>query len=131
MSKRALLALGIIIWQLACPAARGQIRTQTPELLKITNRVYLATGYALANIIFVRTDHSVVVVDTTESPSAAREALDAFRTVSALPVSNIIYTHHHGDHVNGAKIFKGETTRIIAQRNFLGEMAKSKLLTEY
>src|SRR5438552_16677265 len=131
MSRRDLVAVGLIMWQLTPATAFGQIRSEKPELLKITDRVTCATGYALANVIYIRTDRSVVVVDTTESPFAARQTLDAFRTVSALPVSNIIYTHHHGDHVNGAKIFKGETTRIIAQRNFLGEMTKYKLLTEY
>src|SRR5260370_16099558 len=131
MSRNALLALGLISSLLASPAAWGQIRSQKPELLKITDRVYCATGYALGNVIYVRTDKSVVVVDTTESPIAARETLQAFRTVSPLPVSTIIYTHHHGDHVNGAKVFKGETTRIIAQKNFLQEMAKYKLMTEY
>src|SRR5437867_11626491 len=110
MSRNTLLALGLITWHVAAPGASGQIRSQRPELLKITNRVYCATGYALANVIFIQTDKSVVVVDTTESPSAAREALDTFRTVTQLPVSTIIYTHHHGDHVNGAKTFKGETT---------------------
>src|SRR5262245_12322391 len=102
MSKNGLLVLGLAAWQLATPAASGQIRSQRPELLKITNRVYCATGYALGNVIFIQTDKSVVVVDTTESPSAAREALAAFRSVSQLPISTIIYTHHHGDHVNGA-----------------------------
>jgi alkyl sulfatase BDS1-like metallo-beta-lactamase superfamily hydrolase len=131
MSKGVLLAVGLMTWQLASPAAWGQIRSQKPELLKITDRVYCATGYALGNVIYIRTDTSVVVVDTTESPIAARETWDAFRTVSPLPVSTIIYTHHHGDHVNGARVFKGETTRIIAQKNFLPEMAKYKLLTMY
>jgi alkyl sulfatase BDS1-like metallo-beta-lactamase superfamily hydrolase len=131
MSKNAPLGLGLITWLLASPAAWGQIRSERPELLKITDRVYCATGYALGNVIYVRTDKSVVVVDTTESPISARESLDAFRRVSSLPVAYIIYTHHHGDHVNGAKTFKGETTRIIAQRNFVQEMAKYKLLTLY
>jgi alkyl sulfatase BDS1-like metallo-beta-lactamase superfamily hydrolase len=129
MLRKHLVAVGLMMWQLTPAAAFGQIRSEKPELLKITERVYCATGFALANVIYIRTDRSVVVVDTTESPFAARQTLDAFRTVSPLPVSTIIYTHHHGDHVNGAKAFKGETTRIIAQKNFVPEMAKYKLLT--
>ncbi|HLJ98214.1 MAG TPA: MBL fold metallo-hydrolase, partial [Gemmataceae bacterium] len=129
MSRTARLTLGLLFWELTSTAALGQIRSDKPELLKITDRVYCATGYALANVIYIRTDRSVVVVDTTESPHAARLTLDAFRGISSLPVSTIIYTHHHGDHVNGAKALKGETTHIIAQRNFLQEMARYKLLT--
>lgn len=131
MSRTTLLALGLTVWHLGTAPTWGQIRSDKPELLKITDRVYCATGFALANVIYIRTDKSVVVVDTTESPLAARQTLDAFRSVSPLPISTIIYTHHHGDHVNGAKAFKGETTRIIAQKNFMQEMAKYKLLTEH
>src|SRR5262249_55052652 len=74
---------------------------------------------------------SVVVIDTTESPAAARDILQAVRKISPLPVSHLIYTHHHGDHINGAKVFKTDTTKIIAQKNFVPELAKYKLLTQY
>src|SRR5437870_13327121 len=99
MARNALLALVVIDWLLGASVAHGQIRSDKPELLKITERVYCATGYALGNVIYIRTDKSVVVVDTTESPLAARATLEAFRAVCPFPVSYIIYTHHHGDHV--------------------------------
>jgi glyoxylase-like metal-dependent hydrolase (beta-lactamase superfamily II) len=85
----------------------------------------------LGNVIYIITDKSVVVVDTTESQSAARATFDEFRKVSQLPVSYIIYTHHHGDHINGAKVFKGETTKIIAQKRFVQELANYRQLLPY
>jgi alkyl sulfatase BDS1-like metallo-beta-lactamase superfamily hydrolase len=44
------------------------------QLIKVTDRVYCATGYALGNVIFVAMDKSVVVIDTTESMQSARRA---------------------------------------------------------
>lgn len=119
-----LLALAVWLFGILGSTALAQSRDQKPELLKITDRVYCATGYALGNVIFVITDTSLVVVDTTESPLSAREILRDFRKVSPLPVSHIIYTHNHGDHIRGAKVFKDKDTKIIAQRLLVSELAK-------
>src|SRR5579871_810885 len=107
-------ALLLTILLMTHQPAPAQLSQDHPELIRVNDRVYCATGYALGNVIFVRTDRSVVVVDTTEGQAPARAALDDFRKISTLPVSYIIYTHFHGDHINGAKVFAGPDTKIIA-----------------
>ena len=97
----------------------------------MNEHVYCATGFALGNVIFVLTGRSVVVVDTTEGQVPARAALAEFRKVSALPVSYVIYTHFHGDHVNGAKVFAGPDTKVIAQKNHTEELRKYRLAIGY
>jgi alkyl sulfatase BDS1-like metallo-beta-lactamase superfamily hydrolase len=118
---------------LACftSSAEAQLRAQTPELIKVTDRIYSAVGYALGNVGYVTTDSGVVVIDTTESPQAATETLAAFRKVSDRPIRWVIYTHHHGDHVNGAMSFRGDMPRVIAQRLHSTEMRKYRLLMPY
>jgi len=111
--------------------AQAQYLNPQRGLNKVTDRVYVATGYALGNVIYVITGTSLVVVDTTESPAAARETLEEMRKVNNLPVSHIIYTHFHGDHINGAKVFAGPGTKIIAQRNHTEELAKYVMLAGY
>jgi linear primary-alkylsulfatase len=103
----------------------------TPELIRVNERVYCATGYALGNVIFVLTARSVVVVDTTEGQEPAQAVLDDFRKISGLPVSHIIYTHSHGDHINGAMVFAGPDTPIIAQQDHAEELRKYRLLKGY
>ncbi|MDP8980738.1 MAG: alkyl/aryl-sulfatase [Acidobacteriota bacterium] len=112
-------------------AGRSQYLNPEKALHKVTDHVYVATGYALGNVIYVITDRSVVVVDTTESPRAAQATLDEFRKISPLPVSYIVYTHFHGDHINGAKVFRGAETKIIAQRNHTEELRKYVMLGGY
>jgi alkyl sulfatase BDS1-like metallo-beta-lactamase superfamily hydrolase len=102
-----------------------------PELIRVNEYVYCAAGYALGNVIFVLTNHSVVVADTTEGQAPAQAAFDDFRKISRLPVSHIIYTHHHGDHINGAKVFAGPATRVIAQKAHEEELRKYRLMGEY
>jgi glyoxylase-like metal-dependent hydrolase (beta-lactamase superfamily II)/cyclopropane fatty-acyl-phospholipid synthase-like methyltransferase len=94
-----------------------------PQLLRVNERIYSAVGYAISNVLYVLTRTSVVVIDTTESMSAARASLDEFRLISSLPVSHIIYTHFHGDHIRGARVFHEPSTRVIAQRRLSEELA--------
>lgn len=114
--------------------AQAQLRGERPELIQVTDRVYSANGYALGNVLFVVTDTSVVVIDTTESPLAAQEALAALRKVTELPIRYLIYTHFHGDHINGAAGFRnrdGEPLDIIAQDLHNRELAKYQMLRAY
>lgn len=111
--------------------ARADIRTYEPKLQRVNDRVYAGTGYALANALYVVTDKSVVVIDTTETPAAAKRSFDEFRKVCQLPVSYIIYTHFHGDHINGASTFAADKPHIIAQQLHKPEIDRYRLLSEY
>lgn len=111
--------------------AAAQLRSDTPQLLPCGPRIYVATGYALGNICFVVTDSNVVVIDTSESPEAAQQALAALRKVTPLPIRYLIYTHFHGDHVNGASSLKEAGTEVIAQRLHPREIAGYRLLGAY
>src|ERR1017187_6957826 len=123
--------VSVILLLLASLPAAAQLSQNSPELIHVNPHVYCATGYALGNVIFVLTGHSVVVVDTTEGQAPARAALSDFRKVSTLPVRYIVYTHFHGDHVNGAKVFAGPDTKVIAQKNHIEEMRKYRLMMGY
>lgn len=123
--------LALIAGLSGLPHARADIRTYEPKLQKVNDRVYSATGYALANVMYIVTDKSVVVIDTTESPAAAKKTLEEFRKVCDLPVRYIIYTHFHGDHINGAKAFEADKPNIIAQRNHKAEIERYRILMEF
>ena len=113
----------------AAPSRMTQVRqwkvtARKPELIKVTDRIYSAVNYALSNVLFVITDASVVVIDTTESLKTARACFNEFRKLCQLPVSYIIYTHFHGDHVRGASVFHEPGTKIIAQKAMPEEREK-------
>jgi len=129
--SRLPVALGILMFAVLAAHAQLSGVDGKPQFIKVTDRVYCATGYALGNVIFVITDKSAVVIDTTESMTSARRALEEFRKVSQLPISYIIYTHHHGDHINGARAFKAAETRIIAQKELPTELGRLRMLAPY
>lgn len=77
-------------------------------VIKVTEGVYVAVGYGLANSILIEGEGGVIIVDTMESAEAARPVKAAFSEISSEPVKAIIYTHNHADHVFGAEIMAGE-----------------------
>ena len=78
------------------------------EVIKVTDGVYVAIGFGLANCILLEGDDGVVIVDAMESVEAAIPVKEAFSKITTKPVKAIIYTHYHADHIMGATVMAGE-----------------------
>ncbi len=78
------------------------------EVIKVTDGVYVAVGFGLANSILLEGQDGVVIVDTMESAEAALPVKEAFNKITAKPVKAIIYTHYHSDHTNGTSIMAAD-----------------------
>lgn len=72
-----------------------------PEIIKVTDNVHVATGFALANSIMIEGDDGIIIVDTTEVPESMIEIMVEFRKITDKPVKAIISTHFHLDHISG------------------------------
>lgn len=97
----------------------------SPTVEKITDRIYLARAFALGSVGMFITDEGLVIVDTTESRSAAEKILARFRDITDLPIRYIIYTHGHRDHTLGTPAFFSQGVEVIATN------AAVKLLQAY
>ncbi len=62
-------------------------------------------GGDIANLGFVVGDASVAVIDPGASPALARALRAAIAEVTDLPISHVVLTHAHPDHVLGAGAF--------------------------
>lgn len=72
--------------------------------LQVTENIYVAVGFALGNSIMVIAPEGLIIVDVTESVTAAKEIRHEFRKITDKPIRAIVYTHHHTDHVGGAQV---------------------------
>ena len=86
-------------------ALKDHSREFTRRVEKVTDGVYVAIGFGLANSVMIEGDDGVIVVDTMECVAAATEVRKAFELITKKPVKAIIYTHNHADHVFGASVF--------------------------
>ncbi|KCV68612.1 hypothetical protein H696_04905, partial [Fonticula alba] len=80
------------------------------RVIRASPGVYVAVGFALANVILIEGVNGIMIVDTTESLEAARDVRAAFlehlpQRILDKPVRAIVYTHFHNDHVHGALAF--------------------------
>jgi glyoxylase-like metal-dependent hydrolase (beta-lactamase superfamily II) len=91
------------------------------ELQEIKPGVYVvsAGGY---NSMFLVTQEGVVVVDTP--PAIGDKIFAAVSEVSDRPITHLIYSHAHKDHIGAANLFQNvtriahnETARVLNERN--------------
>ena len=95
---------------------------------QVTESVYVAIGYGLANSILIVGDTGNIIIDTTEDPQLASEINKEFKKISNLPNKAIIYTHSHVDHWRGAPGFMEENTKVYAHKTFERGFFKSNNL---
>lgn len=70
----------------------------------------------ISNAGFVVTPAGVVVIDALGSPHLAERLLKAIAQVTDQPVTDVIVTHYHADHIYGLQAFKQRGARIVAHR---------------
>jgi glyoxylase-like metal-dependent hydrolase (beta-lactamase superfamily II) len=73
----------------------------------------------ISNAAFVVTPAGVVVIDALGSPDLARELRAEIGRVTPLPVTHVIVTHYHADHIYGLQVFKEAGATIVAHRQAL------------
>ncbi|HEY8570494.1 MBL fold metallo-hydrolase [Microbulbifer sp.] len=73
----------------------------------------------MSNSGFVITDTGVVVYDALATPALAQAMLDAIARLTAVPVTHVIVSHYHADHIYGLQVFKDAGATIIAKRSGL------------
>ena len=87
-------------------------------IYEVTEDVYVAIGYGLANSILIVGNNSNIIIDTTEDPELGKQINKEFKKISNLPNEAIIYTHSHVDHWRGAPGFYEEGTKVYAHSTF-------------
>ncbi|WP_349741265.1 MBL fold metallo-hydrolase [Roseateles cavernae] len=112
-----LLALALLIGAAPAQAAPPQ---------RLSPHVWMFEGLSAAgsrenrnnisNAGLIETADSLVLVDALGSPALARELLQVIKTLSPKPLSHVILTHYHADHIYGLQEFKKAGARIIAHQ---------------
>jgi cyclase len=93
------------------PAAAPQEKAVTVE--KVKDNLFVMRGGGGNSAVFI-TANGVVVVDT-KNPGWGQPLLDAIKTVTDKPVTMIINTHTHGDHVSGNVEFPANVDIVTHQ----------------
>lgn len=121
---RALAACALAWVSMAASLAQDGVR---PVLARpVSERVWHVEGLSalgssanrnfISNAGFVITPAGVVVIDALGSPALAGELLAQIRLLTPLPVTDVVVTHYHADHIYGLQVFKEQGARIWAHQ---------------
>ncbi|MXV89498.1 MAG: alkyl/aryl-sulfatase [Acidimicrobiia bacterium] len=89
----------------ATHALRVRQASLRQDFVKLTDRVFVATGYGMSTFAFIVGDTGVLAVDAGSDPGPTAQALAELRRHSDLPLLGVVYTHGHIDHTHGAMAF--------------------------
>ncbi len=115
----AVVALGALSIGVSAYQAQQQPRVITVDKLK--DNLFVLKGGGGNTAVFVTTD-GVVVVDA-KNPGWGQPILDEVKKLTPKPVSLVINTHTHGDHVSGNVEFPA-TVDVVTQENTKVNMEK-------
>ncbi len=108
--------------------------TMTVEVQKLKDNLFVLSGKDSAGgnsggntAVFVQTN-GVTVVDT-KNPGWGQPILAKIKELTNKPVTTIINTHTHGDHVSGNVAFPSPV-QIVTQANTRSNMEKMKIFGE-
>ena len=118
------------------------IAAEPLRLQPVAEGVWFAQGEAalgssanrnfISNAGVVVTRDAVVVIDALGSPALAQELLAAIARITPLPVSHVIVTHYHADHIYGLQAFKEAGAIIVghegAREYLTSENARLRLV---
>lgn len=126
--KRALVLSSIVAVGMGLVAGRALVAQQpapagpnVANIEKVKDNLYLVTGGGGNTAVYV-TGTGVVLVDT-KLANWGQAIMDKVKTVTDKPVTHIINTHTHGDHV-GSNDFFPASVEIVAHANVKTSMQK-------
>lgn len=124
MIKKAIIILAI--FSLFCiPGFSQDIEA---KLIEVDKDLYMVSGLG-GNIAFLVTDDGVFAVDSGNTPALARLAQDKLAEKTDKKVTQVIFTHYHGDHTNGVGGYP-ENIKLIGHKNIV-ENINSKNAQRY
>ena len=122
-----LVAVGALSLTLAAYQPPQQQGPKTIEVDKVKDNLWVLKGGGGNTAVFV-TANGVTVVDA-KNPGWGQPILDKIKELTPKPVTTLINTHTHGDHVSGNVEFPA-TVEVITQENTKTNMEKMDIFKQ-
>ena len=105
---------------------RDGMRLAAPVALNPAPNVHVAQSYDFGDFAFIQTSAGVVAIDAGTSPDRVLAAMADLGLEDHRPVSHLILTHAHFDHIGGTAALRGPDTQVIASAGFPAEAERQR-----
>ena len=139
LSRRELCCGTTALFLCCLPALRAQaeaLRDRPLALVEIAPGIHVSPGVhaevapdnlgAIANVGFIVGSARVAVIDSGGCLLWGQRLREAVRRVTHLPISHLVQTHMHPDHVFGAAAFLADAPRIVGHRHLPAALANRR-----
>ena len=116
-----LIVVGALSLVVAAQQQGGQPQARVVEVEKVKDNLFVLKGGGGNTAVFV-TANGVVVVDA-KNPGWGQPILDQIKMLTNKPITTLINTHTHGDHVSGNVEFPA-TVDIVTHENTKANMER-------
>jgi glyoxylase-like metal-dependent hydrolase (beta-lactamase superfamily II) len=106
--------------------ARDGMRLSAPRALSPVPDVHVAQSYDFGDFAFIDTSAGIVAIDSGTSPDRVLAAMADLGLKDRAPVTHLILTHAHFDHVGGSAALRGPLTQVIAAAGFPAEAERQR-----
>jgi glyoxylase-like metal-dependent hydrolase (beta-lactamase superfamily II) len=121
----AIVVAGIVVAVAGQRTASGQQAPLVAEIAKVADNLYVVTGGGGNTAAFVGAE-GVTLVDT-KLANWGPAIMEKVRTVTDKPVTRIINTHTHGDHVGSNEFFDARV-EVVTHENTRANMERMEAL---
>ena len=122
-----LLVIGGLSIGVSAARQAGGGQTQTVQVEKLHDNLFVLRGGGGNTAVFVTAD-GITVVDS-KNPGWGQPILAKIKELSPKPVTLLINTHTHGDHVSGNVEFPASVD-VVVQANTKANMEKMKIFAD-
>jgi glyoxylase-like metal-dependent hydrolase (beta-lactamase superfamily II) len=105
---------------------RDGMRLSAPRILSPAADVHVCLSYDFGDFAFIQTGAGVVAIDAGTSPDRVRAAMADLGPANHAPISHLILTHAHFDHIGGSEAIRGPGTKVIASAGFPAEAERQR-----
>lgn len=113
----------LLCWLVAAPVATAQELTYNLDAREIARNTWViegstgnfsrANGGNIVNVAFIITNDGVVVIDTGPSRLYGEALRQLIESKTSQPITHVLNTHHHPDHVFGNQAFEPNTLYML------------------
>lgn len=79
--------------------------------------------------VFIVGKQGILMTDPIDADAARWLRAEIDRRFGKLPVSHLVYSHNHGDHVFGGEVWAGPATRVIAHEKAAEDLRRNRAPT--